>query len=126
MATTPERLQLLLKYSFLFFALAVVVLAMSLLSGPRSVSFLIRALIIGAGFSVLTISYWRWKDDFPTPAVWLALSVVLLIGGFYWSKDQTFGVNAAGAIFWVLLGQFVSTAAVVFCAFFAASSYKLK
>jgi hypothetical protein len=48
--------------------------------------------------------------------VWSALSLVLVAGGFYWSKDQTFGVSEGGEWSWRLAGQFM---AMVFATFFA-------
>lgn len=125
MTKTLKRIKLLQKWSPLFFALALVILAISAWYGPLSLSYLIRALIIGSGFSVLTIAYLRWKIKYPNRLIWSALSVVLIVGGFYWSKDQTFGLNKVDGFFWSLAGQFFSIVSAVFFAVFSALSYKL-
>lgn len=118
------RIEFLQRRSPLFFALALVMLIISAWHGPLSWSYLLRALIIGSGFSVLTIAYWRWKIDYPNRLIWLALSIVLIVGGFYWSKDQTFGLNRVDGFFWSLAGQFISTVSAVFFAVLNALSYK--
>jgi len=88
-------------------------------------SYLIRALIIGSGFSVLTIAYRRWETKYPNRLIWSALSIVLIVGGFYWSKDQTFGLSKVDGSFWSLAGQFISTVSAGFFAVFSALSYKV-
>lgn len=125
MAKTLKQIQLLQRWTPLLFALAMMILIISAWHGPLSVSYLIRALIIGLDFSVLTIAYWRWKSKYPNCLIWPALSIVLIIGGFYWSKDQTFGISKADNLFWSLAGQFISTVSAVFFAVLSASSRKL-
>ena len=126
MSKNVKFIRLLQRWSPVFFALAMVILIITASYGPLSLNYLIRALIIGLGFSVLTIAYWRWKLNYPHRLVWSALSVVLIVGGFYWSRDQTFGLNKVDAFFWSLAGQFVSTVSAVFFAALSAVSYKLK
>jgi hypothetical protein len=125
MTETPKRINLVQKWSPLFFAMALVILAISAWYGPLSLSYLIRALMIGAGFSVLSIAYWRWKIEFSNWLIWSTLSVVLILGGFYWSKDQTFGLNNVHGFFWSLAGQFISTVAAVFFAVLSALKHNL-
>src|SRR5258708_19005790 len=114
MSKTLKRIELFQRRSPLFFALAIVILIISAWHGPLSLSYLVRALIIGLHFSVLTIAYWRWESKYPGRLIWSALSVVLIMGGFYWSKDQTFGIAPVGGLFWILATQFMSTAFGVF------------
>jgi hypothetical protein len=101
-------------------------LLISAWQGPLSVSYLIRALVIGLDFSVLTIAYRRWKSNHPNSLIWPTLSIVLIMGGFYWSKDQTFGSSKAESFFWSLAGQFMSTVSAVFLVALSASSGKLR
>jgi hypothetical protein len=122
---TIKRINLVRKWSPLCLALALVILAISAWYGPLSLSYLIRALMIGSGFSVLTIAYGRWKVEFPSWLIWSTLSVVLIFGGFYWSKDQTFGLNNVDGFFWSLAGQFISTVSAVFFAVVSALKRKL-
>lgn len=124
MTKTLKRIKLLQRWSPLFLIFALVILIISAVFGPLSLSYLIRALIIGSGFSVLTIAYWRWEIEYPNRLIWLALSVVLIVGGFYWSRDQTFGLNNVDGFFWSLAGQFMSTVAAVLFAVLSALSYK--
>lgn len=98
----------------LFVALALVMLAIATWYGPFSPNYLIRALAIGFGFSVLTIAYWRWEENYPNRLTWLTLSIVLVAGGFYWSRDQTFGIGKVDAFFLSLACQFFSIVAAVF------------
>lgn len=116
MTKTFKRIKLWQKWSPLFFLLALVILTISAWHGPLSLNYLLRALIIGSGFSVMTFAYWRWEIKHPNRLIWSALSVVLIVGGFYWSKDQTFGINKINSSFWSLAGQFISTASAVFFA----------
>jgi hypothetical protein len=111
-----ERINPLRRWLPLFFALATFILAVSAWKGPVSVSYLLRACLIGVSLSVLTIAYWRWESTPPSRLVWSALSVVLVIGGFYWSKDQTFGMSGIGIEPWSQACQFF---AMVFATFFA-------
>lgn len=126
MTKTFKRIKLLQKWSPVFFALALVILTISAWYGPLSLNYLIRALLIGSGFSVLTFAYRRWESKYPNRMTWSALSVVLIIGGFYWSKDQTFGLNKVDGFFWSLAGQFISTVSAVFFAGLCALSYRLR
>jgi hypothetical protein len=126
MAKTLKQIKLLQRWIPLLFALAMMLLIISAWQGPLSVGYLIRALIIGLDFSVLTIANWRWKSNYANSLIWPILSIVLLIGGFYWSKDQTFGSSKAESYFWSLAGQFMSTVSAVFLVALSASSRKLR
>lgn len=124
MTKTPKQI-ILQKWSPLFLALALVILAVSTWYAPFSLNYLLRALVIGLGFSVLTVAYWSWEIKYPNRLVWSALSVVLIVGGFYWSRDQTFGLGKVDAFFCSLAGQFISTVSAVFFTGLSALNSKL-
>ena len=114
MSKSLERVSFWHKWSPLFLAMAILGLLIFAWGVPVSISYLVRACLIGLAFGVLTIAYCRWESARPSRLVWSTLSVVLVAGGFYWSKDQTYGVASAWS--WRLAGQFV---AMVLAACFA-------
>jgi len=126
MTETLKRHKLLQRWSAVLFASAMVILIASASYGPRSLGYLIRALTIGSIFSVLTVAYWKWESKYPNRLIWSVLIVVLIIGGFYWSRDQTLGVTQAEGFFWGLAGQFISTVSAVFFGVVSALTYKRK
>ena len=77
----------------------------------------IRALVIGAFYSILVVRYGKWESKQKGGPLLALLSIVLLVGGFFWSSNQAFGTAHAGQSLWMLAAQFFPT---VFSLFFAA------
>ena len=126
MTNHHQQIQRWQKWSPLFLAFAILMLAGLTWVGPFSISYLIRALIIGADFSILTIAVWRLQLNYPISLIWLVLVFVLITGGFYWSRDQTFGVASVDDFSWSLVGQFISTVVAVFFGVLIAARGKLE
>ncbi len=114
MTDDPKRIEAWRRWSPLLLTSAIATLAGLGWYGPFSISYLMHAVIIGADFSILTIAFWRWHLKSSGSWIWLVASFVLIVGGFYWSMDQTFGVSHADGSSWNLAGQFFSTVALVF------------
>jgi hypothetical protein len=116
MDNTPARVRLLLRLSPLFFAGATALLLVSAWEGPLSGGYLLRAVVVGLIHSSLTISFWRWESTRLDRVIQSLLIAALLAGGFFWSKDQTFGHSHVDGTFWALAGQFLSAVLAVFFA----------
>lgn len=99
----------------LFFAGAAALLVVCAWAGPLSGWYLLRAAVIGAVNGSLIISFRRWDSTRLDRLLQALLVVALVAGGFFWSKDQTFGHTHAGP-FWALAGQFLAAVLAVFFA----------
>ncbi len=111
-ADSPRRL------SPLLFAGAAALLVISAWRGPLSGGYLLRAVVVGVISTSLIDGFRRWDSARLDRLLQALLITALVAGGFYWSKDQTFGHSHAGP-FWPLAGQFLSA---VLAVFFAARS----
>jgi hypothetical protein len=99
----------------LFLAGAAALLVICAWAGPLSGWYLLRAVVVGLIQSSLTISFRGWDSSRFDRLLQALLVTALVAGGFFWSKDQTFGHTHAGP-FWPLAGQFLAAVLVVFFA----------
>lgn len=113
----PARADFLRRRSPLFLAGASALLIVSAWGGPLSGGYLLRAFVVGVINSSLVISFRRWEATRLDRLLRALLITALIAGGFFWSKDQTFGLGHAGPPLWPLAGQFLSAVlAVLFAA----------
>ncbi|HEV3469698.1 MAG TPA: hypothetical protein VG148_10285 [Pyrinomonadaceae bacterium] len=116
MDNTDARAGILLRWSPLFFAGATAALLISASEGPLSGGYLLRAVVVGVIYSSLTISFRRWELTHLDRLIRSLLIAALIAGGFFWSRDQTFGdVHVRGPLL-ALAGQFLSAVLAVFFA----------
>jgi len=123
---TLERIEFFHRWSPLFCALTISLLAVTAWREPLSWSYLLRAVIIGLIHTVLTIAGWKWELTERGGSLRFMIGLVLIAGGFFWSKDQTFGHNHNDESLWIIAGQFISTVFGVFFALLGALGFKLK
>ena len=113
----PARAGLPRRLSPLLFAGACALLVVSAWEGPLSGGYLLRAFVVGVINSSLVFSFRRWERTRLDRLLQALLITALIAGGFFWSKDQTFGHEHSGGPFWPLAGQFLSAVlAVLFAA----------
>jgi hypothetical protein len=113
----PARADFLRRLSPLLLAGASALLLVSAWVGPLSGGYLLRAVVVGVINSSLVLSFRRWEATRLDRLLRALLITALVAGGFFWSKDQTFGLGHAAPPFWPLAGQFLSTVlAVLFAA----------
>lgn len=116
---------LLHRLSPLFFVGAAAAVVVCAWEGPLSGWYLLRAVVIGGINGSLVISLRRWRSTRLDRLLQALLVTALIAGGFFWSKDQTFGHGHAGP-FWPLAGQFLAAVVAVFFAVLGASGVKTK
>ena len=117
MATAPQQIKFFYRWSSILFVLAVLSLLISTRYRSLTLDYSIRALVIGAFYSILVLRYGKWESKQNGGPLLALLSIVLLVGGFFWSSNQAFGIAHAGQSLWMLAAQFFPTA---FSLFFAA------
>ena len=126
MNDAPDHPDILQRRAPLWFAGAAALLAVCAWEGPLSGGYLLRAFVVGLINGSLVVSFRRWEPkrlDRPLRALLIAS---LVAGGFFWSKDQTFGHDHAGVPFWPLAGQFLAGVAAVSLAALWAAGRKPK
>jgi hypothetical protein len=116
MDNTTARAGLLLRWSPLLFAGAAALLLISARKGPLSGGYLLRAVVVGIIYSSLAVSFRRWESARFDRLIQSLLIAALIAGGFFWSRDQTFGDPHVDGPFWALAGQFLSAVLAVFFA----------
>jgi len=117
MSTDTQQIKFFYRWSSILFVLTVLFLLISTRYRSLTLDYSIRALVIGAFYSILVLRYGKWESKQNGGPLLALLSIVLLVGGFFWSSNQAFGIAHAGQSLWMLAAQFFPT---VFSLFFAA------
>jgi hypothetical protein len=113
---TLKRANLFYRWSPLLFAIALLWLLLSMRYQSLTLDYSIRALGIGLFSSVLVVNYWKRELKGPGGPTLVLLCIVLVVGGFFWSSSQAFGVSHAGQSLSLLASQFFSIVSSVFFA----------